>query len=203
MIRSLLLAVALMGQSPSEPAPLFEVVPSVPYSSELRFAIGPDGVIRPVAVIVTTTKGRYQYLLTFEAIIPPSPFPVPPIPGPTPGPQPNPTPDPPTPTPTPTPAVYAGPMIVTVVLPTEPSISQAALQTDPAIRSAVAAAQATFASYRIGASEISDPRWKDVFAKYPPPAAFFQKPDGSFVVGGIIDPTPEAIINRLKSIRGK
>lgn len=201
MIRSLVLAAAMLGQS--EPTPLFDVVPAVPYATEMRFAIGADGVIRPVAVIVTTSKGRYQYLLTFEAIIPPGP--VPPVPpGPTPGPWPNPTPDPPTPTPTPTPtpAVYTGPMVVTLILPTEPTIEQAALATNATLRSSIAAASATFATYRLGEQEISDPRWKDVFNKYPPPAAFFQRPDGTFVAGGIVSPTVDAIVNRVKSIRG-
>lgn len=121
-------------------------------------------------------------------------------------PAPKPDPDPPGPTPPdpvpPGPSPVTGKLWGVLVLPDLPSYAEASLRTDPDIRGAFTAKNATFRSYLAGEQEIQSSTWKTALAAAGGPPAVLWIAEGGKVVASTKAATEEKILADLKTLRG-
>lgn len=115
-------------------------------------------------------------------------------------------PDPPGPTPPdpvpPGPGPVTGKLWGVLVLPDLPSVAEAALRTDPDIRSAFAARNATFRIYLASEQELAKGGWQAALsAAGGPPAVLWQTETGK-IIANTKAATEEKILADLKTLRG-
>lgn len=121
-------------------------------------------------------------------------------------PAPKPDPEPPGPIPPdpvpPGPSPVTGKLWGTLVLPAFPSVAEASLRTDPDIRAAFTAKNATFRNYLAIEQEMDKPGWKAALAAAGgPPAVLWQNESGK-VVKSTTGATEAKILADLKALRG-
>lgn len=150
-----------------------------------------------VVVAIGKPEGAQTSVMRIAAwpieITPIAPAPKPPEPGPGPDPQP----------PTPEPSPVAGKLWGVLVVPDLPSPAEAALRTDPDIRTAFAAKPDTFLrSYLASEQEVQGAGWKAALTSAGGAPAVLWIGEGGKLVKTTAQATEASILADLKSLRG-
>jgi hypothetical protein len=87
-------------------------------------------------------------------------------------------------------------------VPDRPTVAQAALRTDPAVRAAFAAADARYRSYLAGEAELQTPAWRAALAAAGGPPAVLWLDQAGRLVHATAAPTADKILADLRTLKG-